>query len=301
MSNGADLPQHNEEISTIFVVGFPEDMQEREFQNMFIFSPGFEAATLKVPEEEDSSNKKQIIGFAKFRTRLEALEAKELLTGRRVDAEKGCVLKAEMARKNLHTKRGLHYGRRSVYEAFYSVPDQQHERLGLLDHVLPPSPSTSTQLSINTNSNPASPPPTSSSALTGLMMSNGLPSPPGITSPVRQSILGTLDQHPPCNTLYVGNLPFNANEDELRAMFMQSTGFRRLCFKPKVNSSPMCFVEFEDVACATQTLYEYNGVLLSNSVKGGIRLSFSKNPLGVRQSGTMRRENIPCWLFDTSS
>lgn len=205
------------------------------------------------------------------------------MTGRRVDAEKGCVLKAEMARKNLHTKRGLHYGRRSVYEAFYSVPDQQHERLGLLDHVLPPSPSTSTQLSINTNSNPASPPPTSSSALTGLMMSNGLPSPPGITSPVRQSILGTLDQHPPCNTLYVGNLPFNANEDELRAMFMQSTGFRRLCFKPKVNSSPMCFVEFEDVACATQTLYEYNGVLLSNSVKGGIRLSFSKNPLVSRE------------------
>ena len=207
------------------------------------------------------------------------MEAKELLTGRRVDAEKGYVLKAEMARKNLHTKRGLHYARRSIYEAFYSVPDQTQERLGLLDHVLPPSPSTSTQLSINTNSNPASPPSSSSSTLTGLMMSNGLPSPPGITCPVRQSILGTLDQHPPCNTLYVGNLPFNANEDELRAMFMQSTGFRRLCFKPKMNSSPMCFVEFDDVACATQTLYEYNGALLSNSVKGGIRLSFSKNPL----------------------
>lgn len=63
MSNGADLPQHNEEISTIFVVGFPEDMHEREFQNMFIFSPGFEAATLKVPEEEDSSNKKQIVSI----------------------------------------------------------------------------------------------------------------------------------------------------------------------------------------------------------------------------------------------
>jgi hypothetical protein len=58
-----------EEISTIFVVGFPEDMQEREFQNMFMFSPGFEAATLKVPskdgEEEfmmnNSNGRKQIV------------------------------------------------------------------------------------------------------------------------------------------------------------------------------------------------------------------------------------------------
>lgn len=59
-----------EEISTIFVVGFPENMQEREFQNMFIFSPGFEAATLKLPptslnnskhDFEDDSNRKQIV------------------------------------------------------------------------------------------------------------------------------------------------------------------------------------------------------------------------------------------------
>jgi hypothetical protein len=50
--------------------------------------------------------RKQIIGFAKFRTRQEALEARDVLQGRRVDLEKGSVLKAEMAKKNLHTKRG---------------------------------------------------------------------------------------------------------------------------------------------------------------------------------------------------
>ncbi|KAG8763586.1 hypothetical protein FRC11_001155 [Ceratobasidium sp. 423] len=188
------VPQ--EEISTIFVVGFPDDMSEREFQNMFTFSSGFEAATLKIPNKEPgygaSSNgqgltsanalrsagfsangfvaggpndpynlvtvnsggvvldppapsapgqwpsddpyamrtipltgapsatgnelnhltmpappRKQIIGFAKFRTRQEALEARDVLQGRRVDAEKGAFLKAEMAKKNLHTKRGV--------------------------------------------------------------------------------------------------------------------------------------------------------------------------------------------------
>lgn len=50
--------------------------------------------------------RKQIIGFAKFRTRQEALDARDVLQGRRVDIEKGSVLKAEMAKKNLHTKRG---------------------------------------------------------------------------------------------------------------------------------------------------------------------------------------------------
>jgi hypothetical protein len=50
--------------------------------------------------------RKQIIGFAKFRSRSEALEARDILQGRRVDIEKGAVLKAEMAKKNLHTKRG---------------------------------------------------------------------------------------------------------------------------------------------------------------------------------------------------
>ncbi|TDL29641.1 hypothetical protein BD410DRAFT_33637 [Rickenella mellea] len=199
LTNGAGANTSQEEISTIFVVGFPEDMQEREFQNMFTFSPGFEAATLKIPNKDSTaygpgtsavtasataglrggagqyqlnypqssfggSNdpynlvtvnqggvvvdardgtttswpsasddfgrgvsgdlgmglggpgvhgqptvppRKQIIGFAKFRSRAEALTARDVLQGRRVDIEKGAVLKAEMAKKNLHTKRGV--------------------------------------------------------------------------------------------------------------------------------------------------------------------------------------------------
>ncbi|PPQ68309.1 hypothetical protein CVT25_001397 [Psilocybe cyanescens] len=209
IQNGPNTTSNGEEISTIFVVGFPEDMQEREFQNMFTFSSGFEAATLKIPNKEytaygslvggppgttianglglrggafqyagpndpynlvtvnqggvvvdggrdgtmaswpaptsadDLSNghylgagpggaaglglgplglagaagmgpaslslppRKQIIGFAKFRSREEALAARDILQGRRVDIEKGAVLKAEMAKKNLHTKRGV--------------------------------------------------------------------------------------------------------------------------------------------------------------------------------------------------
>ncbi|KAF6046338.1 RNA recognition motif family protein [Candida parapsilosis] len=128
------------------------------------------------------------------------------------------------------------------------------------------------------------------------------------------------DQNPPCNTLYVGNLPPDATEAELRALFQPQKGFRRLSFRTKNstnnntgsststststgsgssnssghNHGPMCFVEFEDVAHATRALAELYGRTLprphvGNSGKGGIRLSFSKNPLGVRGPGNVRR------------
>ncbi|CAO3703806.1 unnamed protein product [Rhizopus stolonifer] len=425
-----------EEISTIFVVGFPEDMQEREFQNMFVFSSGFEAATLKVPstkdgEEDISSNniKKQIIGFAKFRTRKEAIEAKDTLNGRKVDVEKGNTLKAEMAKKNLHTKKTNNSGEQeteeekiqqpvpsrfnTAYEAFHSVPPSSVPK-ELMSPIATPSSMTNESysdfysdlslvgspppqaensisrsqsvdarsmdlfvrpsLSHNgsnsrfqsrlsavaanrfhnkelefdylskstpTNDRPfpsanphvipsqhysshvLSPPlrPLSTSS-TGLMnqdihqfsrfhppfihTSNSTPPksispaphspppppPPGILSPNHsyRSLGGMLvgstnpaDQNPPCNTLYVGNLPPNANEEELKAMFSKCAGYKRLSFRNKSNG-PMCFVEFEDAIYAAQALQDLHGNPLSNSVKGGIRLSFSKNPLGVRQT-----------------
>lgn len=104
------------------------------------------------------------------------------------------------------------------------------------------------------------------------------------------------DQNPPCNTLYVGNLPPDAAEHELRQLFSSQEGFRRLSFRNKNSNGhghgPMCFVEFEDVAFATRALAELYGSQLPRSNasnKGGIRLSFSKNPLGVR--GPNSRKN----------
>ncbi len=89
------------------------------------------------------------------------------------------------------------------------------------------------------------------------------------------------DQNPPCNTLYVGNLPLATTEEELKSLFSRQQGYRRLCYRTKSNG-PMCFVEFEDVSYAINALKLLQGVVLSSSIKGGIRLSFSKNPLGVR-------------------
>lgn len=89
------------------------------------------------------------------------------------------------------------------------------------------------------------------------------------------------DQNPPSNILYVGNLPPNTSKDELKAMFSKQRGYNRLHFHTKQNG-PMCFAEFEDVSFATKALNELYGHPLHNSIRGGIRLSFCKNPLGAQ-------------------
>jgi hypothetical protein len=49
--------------------------------------------------------RRQTIGFAKFRTRVDAVNARDVLQGRKMDAFYNAVLKVELAKKNLHTKR----------------------------------------------------------------------------------------------------------------------------------------------------------------------------------------------------
>ncbi|KII95306.1 hypothetical protein PLICRDRAFT_209958 [Plicaturopsis crispa FD-325 SS-3] len=531
MSAGAGQSGGQEEISTIFVVGFPDDMQEREFQNMFTFSSGFEAATLKIPTSSSTSNtsangsytsaatalnnnarggggytaylgagagtgagdpynmvtvnqggvvvdagrdggtayagreawpttsgtsnnswatasagtfagppsmslaaddsfpggansgpRKQIIGFAKFRTRAEALEARDGLQGRRVDIEKGAVLKAEMAKKNLHTKRGpgvggvgvgssgpegvggmqqqqqgasemsvrereqgvlgamgfgslpLHSWRdeaaplppahqrgprerledelrrkekdgrlRSAFHngdsgygnseaafheafqaggdgafegafhggngenAFHGAGEGLWDAVGLAGSTRKPSPPSY---------RPYSPAESSSASAAEREREDGgviesmrdltvstdakdgaeggtspqLPSPASGGSS-SGGTRGAVDQNPPINTLYVGNLPTsqapagyppNYLEESLRELFQRRQGYRKLCYRHKP-AGPMCFVEFDDVAYATKALNDLYGNTLNGLIKGGgIRLSYSKNPLGVR-------------------
>ncbi|KAL8397041.1 hypothetical protein RB594_003946 [Gaeumannomyces avenae] len=91
------------------------------------------------------------------------------------------------------------------------------------------------------------------------------------------------DQNLPCNTLSVENLPMDTFEEELKGIFSNQRGYKRICLRTK-QSGPMCLVEFEDVSFATKALHDLYGYKLHNGAGGGIRLSFSKKPLGVRSS-----------------
>ncbi|ORX59532.1 hypothetical protein DM01DRAFT_1332997 [Hesseltinella vesiculosa] len=476
-----------DDVTTIFVVGFPDDMTEREFQNMFTFCPGFEAASLKwhsKDQDEETAisstgGKKQMIGFARFRSRLEAMEAVDVLSGKKVDQEKGTILKAEMAKKNLHIKRGSVAPIGNTFPTASSTPTTQQHTASTSGTLTPTSTSTvangSTTSALNASSPVATNPPTTvgegtlsllskklgrqthanydafsplpsdllspadyhkvdpfmndpftcstpntpifSDSLFSNLRSNsfdarppndlGIMSPPrhfgtgvvpptvtplsssftsafspqaptapsqlnGInplhpphplahsththsqqphplhpiahhplhsqtiaaaaaeddpysylsksspvsndrlfgTSPLLDDLLSNrmnsitmqannltdlrspsvasihrpsnpADQNPPCNTLYVGNLPPSTNEEELRQLFAACQGYKRMCFRNKPQG-PMCFVEFEDVTLATQALAEHQGFSLTTSIKGGIRLSYSKNPLFIK-------------------
>lgn len=58
--------------------------------------------------------------------------------------------------------------------------------------------------------------------------------------------LSGIDQNPPCNTLYVGNLLNETTEQELYNLFAPCPGYKRLCLKSR-NTGPMCFVEVQCV------------------------------------------------------
>ncbi|KAI9276556.1 hypothetical protein BY458DRAFT_505336 [Sporodiniella umbellata] len=297
-----------DDVTTIFVVGFPEDMSEREFQNMFTFCRGFEAASLKwhCKDQEDDSmpsngGKKQMIGFARFRTRLEALGSIDILNGKKIDQEKGTVLKAEMAKKNLHIKRTTQsnailpstletsVSSSSIYDTFSPLPSDLLQDLKTDLYMDPLSPNSLTDSFFGIHS---------------LDQDLGFTSRLGLIPSLHQQhmklkfvsdsepehymsnnnttrIQRPADQNPPCNTLYVGNLPPNTSEEELKLLFSNLPGYRRMCFRTK-SQGPMCFIEFDDIVCASQALNELQGQPLTNSVKGGIRLSYSKNPLFIK-------------------
>jgi len=54
-------------LTTIFLSGFPNDLKEREFVNMFLGFRGFLGGVLKREESEEEGQRKQSIGFARFR------------------------------------------------------------------------------------------------------------------------------------------------------------------------------------------------------------------------------------------
>ena len=90
--------------------------------------------------------------------------------------------------------------------------------------------------------------------------------------------------NPPCNTLFIGNLGENVVEDELRAVFGPQPGFQQL----KVVRSPRgisAFIEFADVSTATSAHETQQGLILSSSDRGPIRVQYSKNPFGRKREG----------------
>ncbi|CAL5380836.1 unnamed protein product [Camellia sinensis] len=87
----------NDEVRTIFISGLPEDVKERELQNLLRWLPHYEASQVNCKGEH-------LMGFALFTTPF-AIAAKDTLQEMVFDEESKSVLHTEMAKKNLFVKR----------------------------------------------------------------------------------------------------------------------------------------------------------------------------------------------------
>lgn len=278
-ATSAPVESNSEEVRTIFVLGFPSDVKERELQNLLRWWPGYEASQMNMKGD-------QPMGFALFSTAAMAMAARDALQNLVFDPETNSVLRAEMAKKNLYVKRGV-IGN-PVESAPVFDPSKRMRTVG--DFSSPgfssPSPAyMQTPPAWAPQSYIASPPPPPvfdpypGYAVTPVTQV----APAGYPHPVRVSVLNTKD-NPPCNTLFIGNLGENTNEAELRGVFASQPGFRQMKVL-RQGKNTVCFVEMQDVPSAMNVHSALQGAVLSTSDRGGMRIQYSKNPFGRKRDG----------------
>ncbi|KAG9455983.1 hypothetical protein H6P81_000491 [Aristolochia fimbriata] len=252
-----------DEVRTIFISGLPQDVKERELQNLLRWLPGYEASQVNFKGE-------QPMGFALFSTAQLAMAAKDALQDMLFDAELKSVLHTEMAKKNLFVKRGV-------------VPDpntfDQSKRLrtgGDYSHSGYPSPAAF-------HPPPAPvwgpqgymPPPPPYDPYAGYPVPPPvpIPTPAPVPAPTGYAPVQNMKDNPPCNTLFIGNLGENIIEEELRGLFSVQPGFKQMKILRQERNT-VCFIEFEDVNSASTVHQNLQGAVLPSSGRGGMRIQY---------------------------
>ncbi|XP_019198854.1 PREDICTED: RNA-binding protein with multiple splicing 2 [Ipomoea nil] len=262
-----------DEVRTIFISGLPEDVKERELQNLLRWLPGYEASQVNFKGEHP-------MGFALFTTPQFAIAAKDALQDMVFDAESKSVLHTEMAKKNLFVKRGI-VADSNAYDQSkrmrtggdythtgYSSPSPFHP---------PPAPAWGPPAYMT-------PPPQPYDPYTGyhvppvpMPVPAPMPAAPSSYVPVQNT-----KDNPPCNTLFIGNLGENINEEELRGLFTVQPGYKQMKVLRQERHT-VCFIEFEDVQSATNVHHTLQGAVIPSSGAVGMRIQYSKNPFGKRK------------------
>ncbi|KAJ7393945.1 RNA-binding protein with multiple splicing 2 [Desmophyllum pertusum] len=232
------------------------------------------------------------VAFVTFESREEAEEAKASLQGVRFDPDVSQTLRLEFARSN--TKVSKPVNKQAVLTSappFYPrEPQLIHTAdlaaAGFLPTAEPslayPAPifndiMTAAATAQHTfNHHPAS-------ILQLQAFPQHHPMLPALASPTalhHMASLGNPLGNPPCSTLFVANLGKGSSEQELRDLFADTPGFRRLKMHSK-GSSPVCFVEYLDVYTATNAMHGLRGrIMQSSAEKGGIRIEYAKTKMG---------------------
>ncbi|CAA2965941.1 RNA-binding with multiple splicing 2-like [Olea europaea subsp. europaea] len=208
MDNHA-LQSPSDEVRTIFISGLPEDVKERELQNLLRWLPGYEASQVNFKGEHP-------MGFALFATAQHALAAKDAIQDMVFDADSKSVLHTEMAKKNLFVKRGI------VADSNAYDQNKRMRTGGDYTHAgyLSPSPFHPPPAPVWGPHGYMAPPPPPYDPYGGYAVPP-VPMPASAPVPAPSSYVPVQNNkdNPPCNTLFIGNLGENINEEELRGIF----------------------------------------------------------------------------------
>ncbi|KAI5056512.1 hypothetical protein GOP47_0028330 [Adiantum capillus-veneris] len=261
----------NEEVRTIFVLGFPPDVKERELQNLLRWWPGYEASQMNFKGE-------QPMGFALFSSAAMALSARDALQNLVFDPETNSVLRAEMAKKNLYVKRGVTGA--GVEPTGY---DQSKRLRTVGDYTrgpYVPGGAYPGPMPAPTSWVPQSYIPAPYDPYAGY----GMPPPvqpltpiPTALAPSGYAPVQNNKDNPPCNTLFIGNLGESTSEAELRGLFSGQPGFKQMKVL-RQGRSTVCFIEFADVNAAIAVHNNLQGAILTSSDRGGMRLQYPFDP-----------------------
>ncbi|KAL3528518.1 hypothetical protein ACH5RR_007840 [Cinchona calisaya] len=270
----APIPMDNpnrfpvDELRTIFITGLPADVKERELQNLLRWLPGYEASQVNFKGELP-------MGFALFSTSQLAIAAKDALRDMVFDAESNSVLHTEMAKKNLFVKRGI-VADSNAYDQSKRMRtggDYTHTGYSSPSPFHPPPPPV---WGPHGYMAPAPPPYDPYAGYPVPVAPVPMPAPAPVSAPSSYVPVQNTKDNPPCNTLFIGNLGENINEEELRGIFSAQPGFKQMKVLRQERHT-VCFIEFEDVNSATNVHHNLQGAVIPSSE------TFSKNPFGRRK------------------
>ncbi|XP_042375731.1 RNA-binding protein with multiple splicing-like [Zingiber officinale] len=268
-----------DEVRTIFITGLPGDVKERELHNLLRWLPGFEASQINYKAELP-------MGFALFSTAQHALAAKDAIQDLVFDSDMDSVLHTEMAKKNLFVKRAVGSESSSLDQSkrLRTAGDYTtHAGYATPPFHPPPPPPPPPPPVWATPSYIASHPPATYDPYGGYPIPQvAMPTPAPMPAPNRYAPVQNTKDNPPCNTLFIGNLGENVNEEEVKALFSVQSGFKQMKILRQERNT-VCFIEFEDVVSAKNVHQNLQGALLASSGRGGMRIQFSKNPFGRRK------------------
>ncbi|CAL0325891.1 unnamed protein product [Lupinus luteus] len=269
-------PQPSDEVRTVFITGLPEDVKERELMNLLRWLPGFEASQLNFKADKP-------MGFALFALPHQAHSAKDILQDLLFDHQSKSVLHTEMAKKNLFIKRGIGADANPYDQTkrLRTTGDYTHTAYTTPSHFHPPPPPVWGA----PHGYMAPPPPPPYDPYGGYPVAPvPMPVPAPIAAPSSYVHVQNTKDNPPCNTLFIGNLGENINEEEVRGLFSVQPGFKQMKILRQERHT-VCFIEFEDVNSATNVHHTLQGAVIPSSGSVGMRIQYSKNPFGRRKDG----------------